>query len=250
MPSVEVASLWAVGMPVRAPGLAGGAHWRRWAVSGGAAMARQCVCGAGGQAGATRLPPGVRRPGADCVQGGDQRRCSKGNGAGEWPAQIRSPSPIPTIRCCDGTPSVLSATSARGRTTHSGVSGPGPPSRTAGILLPRISTLVPALRSSGTLGVAVCALRIAVLRAEPQPAFGTGVKSQTKSQRSPAPGAIRPRPASITAGRGHIRRRPALSRDWGCAPYKRGAGGSNPPAPTGLCRSAASLNLARLISSG
>ena len=34
------------------------------------------------------------------------------------------------------------------------------------------------------------------------------------------------------------------------SPYKRGAGGSNPPAPTGLCRSAASLNLARLISSG
>jgi len=46
-------------------------------------------------------------------------------------------------------------------------------------------------------------------------------KSQTKSQRSPAPSAIRPRPASITAGRRHIRRRPAPSRDRGCAPYKR-----------------------------
>jgi hypothetical protein len=30
-------------------------------------------------------------------------------------------------------------------------------------------------------------------------------------------------------------------------PYKRGAGGSNPPAPTGLCRSAASLNLANSV---
>src|SRR6185437_4894330 len=94
---------------------------------------------------------------------------------------------------------------------------------------------------------AVCTLRITVLLAERRSALGPGVKSQTKSQRSPAPGPIRPRPASTTAGRGHIRRRPAPSRDRVCAPYKRGAGGSNPPAPTGLCRSAASLNLARLI---
>jgi hypothetical protein len=66
----------------------------------------------------------------------------------------------------------------------------------------------------------------------PWPALGRMQRAKLKSQRSPAPGAIRPRPASITAGRGHIRRRPAPSRRRRCAPYKPGAGGSNPPAPT------------------
>jgi hypothetical protein len=171
--------------------------------------------------------------GADCVQGGDQRGVQQGERRGGVAgADQGDRHRFPPSRRCGWHPPVLRATSARGRTAHAAASGPGHPSRTAGILLPRISTLVPALRSSGTLGVAVCALRIAVLRAEPQPALGRGVKSQTKSQRSPAPGAIRPRPASITAGRGHIGRRPALSRDWGCAPYKRGVTGSIPVAPT------------------
>jgi len=57
-------------------------------------------------------------------------------------------------------------------------------------------------------------------------------KSQTKSQRPQTRGVTRLQPATIVAGRCHIRRQQATSSDGKNAPYKRGAGGSNPPAPT------------------
>ena len=58
--------------------------------------------------------------------------------------------------------------------------------------------------------------------------------SQTGSQRPPASGHIRPRPATVIAGRCHTGPRPATSSDGTNSPYKRGAAGSNPAAPTVL----------------
>src|SRR6266567_1105566 len=58
--------------------------------------------------------------------------------------------------------------------------------------------------------------------------------SQTGSQRPPASGHARPRPATDLAGECHTGPRPATSSDRNDSSYKRGAGGSNPPAPTVL----------------
>ncbi len=58
------------------------------------------------------------------------------------------------------------------------------------------------------------------------------IKSQTKSQRPQTRGVTRPQPATVVAGRCHIRRRQATSRDGKNLPYKRGAAGSNPVVPT------------------
>jgi hypothetical protein len=56
----------------------------------------------------------------------------------------------------------------------------------------------------------------------------------TGSQRPPASGHARPRPATVVAGRCHTGPRLATSSDGTSSPYKRGAAGSNPAAPTVL----------------
>ena len=61
---------------------------------------------------------------------------------------------------------------------------------------------------------------------------GIQIKSQTKSQRPPTGGVTRPRPGTAVAARCLIRPRQATASDGTNAPYKRDAGGSNPPAPT------------------
>ena len=63
----------------------------------------------------------------------------------------------------------------------------------------------------------------------PGPSFRV---SQSKSQRPETRAVIRLRPATIVAGRCHIRPRQATFRDGTNAPYKRGVTGSNPVAPT------------------
>jgi len=56
--------------------------------------------------------------------------------------------------------------------------------------------------------------------------------SQTGSQRRQMPRDTGRRQATISPGNWPFKRRQATSRDAAVAPYKRGAGGSNPPAPT------------------
>jgi hypothetical protein len=58
------------------------------------------------------------------------------------------------------------------------------------------------------------------------------IKSQTKSQRPQTRGVTRLQPATIAAGKCHIRPHQATSRHGKNASYKRGVTGSNPVAPT------------------
>jgi hypothetical protein len=60
--------------------------------------------------------------------------------------------------------------------------------------------------------------------------------SQTGSQQRRTPGDAGRRPATIAPANWLFRLRKATSNDDKIAPYKRGAGGSNPPAPLTGCR--------------